>query len=224
VPPFAANRTWNLDNLAHPIFSKHFCPSVRGTPVEGFSPHSRRNTYSISSRTPIGQASARALQCVETGRHSRPWQQYRSPGPSAEIQHPATNGSHPMDDIHIGSLVSLDKLEEIHIRRVLDKTASLTQASGVLELIRLPCIESAKRSAWNDRSGREKFRERRKCLHPAAQNVECHQQRHGQESTHQPPKPSAKHQRDKDDEGIYLKTAAQKNGVIKSASSKCQTR
>jgi NtrC-family two-component system response regulator AlgB len=36
------------------------------------------------------------------------------------------------DEVKIGSLISLDKLEGAHIQRILERTGSLTEASGVL--------------------------------------------------------------------------------------------
>jgi len=125
VPPLR-ERTVDLDNLAiH--FLEHFALRC-GRRLEGFSPPALERIRSHRWPGNLRELCNAVERAVILARGN-------SIAPQdlpAEIQHPATNGSHPMDDIHIGSLVSLDKLEEIHIRRVLDKTASLTQASGVL--------------------------------------------------------------------------------------------
>jgi len=50
----------------------------------------------------------------------------------AELQTIQNNGAHSANDVKIGSLISLDKLEEVHIRKILEKTVSLAEASVVL--------------------------------------------------------------------------------------------
>jgi two-component system, NtrC family, response regulator AlgB len=50
----------------------------------------------------------------------------------AELQSIQSNGVHAANDVKIGSLISLDKLEEVHIREILKKTPSLAEASDVL--------------------------------------------------------------------------------------------
>jgi len=56
------------------------------------------------------------------------------------------NGAaHSADEVKIGSLVSLDKLEEVHIRQILERTASLAQASGVLGIDQATLYRKRKR-------------------------------------------------------------------------------
>jgi NtrC-family two-component system response regulator AlgB len=50
----------------------------------------------------------------------------------AELQTIQSNGVHAANDVNIGSLISLEKLEEVHIRKILEKSFSLAEASGVL--------------------------------------------------------------------------------------------
>jgi two-component system, NtrC family, response regulator AlgB len=125
VPPLR-ERTIDLDNLAiH--FLEHFARQC-GRQLEGFSPQALERIRSHRWPGNVRELCNAVERAVILARGD-------SIAPQdfpAEIQHTANNGSHSVDDIHIGSLVSLDKLEEIHIRRVLEKTASLAQASGVL--------------------------------------------------------------------------------------------
>jgi NtrC-family two-component system response regulator AlgB len=50
----------------------------------------------------------------------------------ADLSHPDSGNGSQTDDLKAGSLVSLEKLEEAHIRRVLERTARLTEASEIL--------------------------------------------------------------------------------------------
>jgi NtrC-family two-component system response regulator AlgB len=63
----------------------------------------------------------------------------------AELQSLPRNGAPSADEVKIGSLISLDKLEEVHIRRVLEKTESLAQASGVLGIDQATLYRKRKR-------------------------------------------------------------------------------
>jgi len=63
----------------------------------------------------------------------------------AELQSIHQNGEPSVDEVKLGSLVSLDKLEEVHIRRVLEKTDSLVQASDVLGIDQATLYRKRKR-------------------------------------------------------------------------------
>ncbi len=62
-----------------------------------------------------------------------------------ELQCVNHHDSPASDDVKIGALVSLERLEEIHIRRVLEKTESLAQASGVLGIDQATLYRKRKR-------------------------------------------------------------------------------
>jgi NtrC-family two-component system response regulator AlgB len=49
-----------------------------------------------------------------------------------ELSRSGSGNGAPADDLKAGSLVSLERLEEAHIRRVLERTARLTEASEIL--------------------------------------------------------------------------------------------
>jgi NtrC-family two-component system response regulator AlgB len=63
----------------------------------------------------------------------------------AELQSIHQNGEPSIEEVKLGSLVSLDKLEEVHIRRVLEKTDSLVQASDVLGIDQATLYRKRKR-------------------------------------------------------------------------------
>ncbi len=62
-----------------------------------------------------------------------------------EMRTMQNSGSQPAEDVKIGALISLDRLEEVHIRRILEKTTSLAQASGVLGIDQATLYRKRKR-------------------------------------------------------------------------------
>jgi NtrC-family two-component system response regulator AlgB len=125
VPPLR-ERTVDLENLAiH--FLEHFARQC-GRRLDGFSPQALERIRSYRWPGNVRELCNAVERAVILARGD-------SVAPQdlpAEMQNFGTNGSHSMNEVSIGSLVSLDKLEEVHIRKVLEKTASLAQASGVL--------------------------------------------------------------------------------------------
>jgi two-component system, NtrC family, response regulator AlgB len=63
----------------------------------------------------------------------------------AELQYAPPDGAPATDDVKPGSFVSLDELEKVHIRRILEKTATLAQASGVLGIDQATLYRKRKR-------------------------------------------------------------------------------
>src|SRR4029077_20423619 len=52
----------------------------------------------------------------------------------AELRGQSVAGGNGHDPIQIGALVSMDKIEEAHLRKVLDRTSNLAEAAQVLEI------------------------------------------------------------------------------------------
>ena len=125
MPPLRS-RPDDLENLAcH--FLRHFA-RLCGRRVEGFSPEAmeliRRHPWPGNVRE-LGNAVERAVILA----HGNTILARELP---ADLMH--HNGSNGVvhEDIKIGALVSLEKLQEAHIRGVLEKTGRLTVASGIL--------------------------------------------------------------------------------------------
>jgi two-component system, NtrC family, response regulator AlgB len=153
VPPLR-ERTEDLENLAcH--YLQHFARQC-GRRLEGFSaPAMERirayrwpgNLRELCNAVERAVILARGEQVVPTDL-------------PAELQSLHCNGAPSMEQVQLGSLISLDKLEEIHIRRVLEKTASLAQASGVLGIDQATLYRKRKRigldSSFNPREPLQK--------------------------------------------------------------------
>jgi two-component system, NtrC family, response regulator AlgB len=138
VPPLR-ERTIDLENLAlH--FLDHFARQV-GRQLGGFSPEAleRINNYLWPGNVrELCNAMERAVILARGN-------DIVLEDLPAEIQNRSHNGSHPAEEMHVGSLISLDKLEEAHIRKVLARTASLAQASSVLGIDQATLYRKRKR-------------------------------------------------------------------------------
>jgi NtrC-family two-component system response regulator AlgB len=73
-----------------------------------------------------------------------------------ELQSVHDNGAPSAQEVKLGSLVSLEKLEEVHIRQVLEKTVSLAHASGVLGIDQATLYRKRKRMIGLDSSFKPK--------------------------------------------------------------------
>ena len=125
VPPLR-ERAVDLENLACHYF-EHFTRQS-GRRLDGFSPQALERIRSY--RWP---GNLRELcNAVERAVILAPGQSIAPEDLPAELQGAHNGDASLADEVKIGSLVSLDKLEEVHIRQILEKTASLAQASGVL--------------------------------------------------------------------------------------------
>jgi len=138
VPPLR-ERTVDLDNLAcH--FLEHFSRQC-GRRLDGFSPQALECVRSYRWPGNLRELCNAVERAVILARG----QSIVPEDLPAELQD-APNGAAPCaDEVKIGSFVSLDKLEEVHIRQILEKTASLAQASGVLGIDQATLYRKRKR-------------------------------------------------------------------------------
>jgi NtrC-family two-component system response regulator AlgB len=125
VPPLR-RRPDDLDALAT-HFLKHFAQQC-GRKVDGFSPEAmrliRRHAWPGNVRE-LCNVVERAV-ILARGNTILPEEL-----PADLNGNGSTNGAGP-DEPKVGSLISLEKLEEAHIRGVLEKTSRLTEASAIL--------------------------------------------------------------------------------------------
>jgi NtrC-family two-component system response regulator AlgB len=125
VPPLRS-RPDDLEPLAA-HFLRHFAVQC-GRKTNGFSPEAmaciRRHRWPGNLRE-LCNAIERAV-ILSTGDTILPQDL------PADLDHLNSTNGNQNEDIQAGSLVSLEKLEEAHIRRVLERTARLTEASEIL--------------------------------------------------------------------------------------------
>jgi NtrC-family two-component system response regulator AlgB len=138
VPPLR-DRITDLDNLAR-YFLEHFSAQC-GPPLDGFSPQALERIRSYRWPGNLRELCNAVERAVILAR-----------GPAitpedlpGEVDATQINGNHAGGDVSIGALISLDKLEEVHIRRILEKTASLSQASDVLGIDQATLYRKRKR-------------------------------------------------------------------------------
>jgi two-component system, NtrC family, response regulator AlgB len=138
VPPLR-ERTGDLENLAcH--YLEHFARQC-GRRLDGFSAQALERIRSYRWPGNLRELCNAVERAVILARGES-----IVPGDlPAELQSVHSNGAPSSDEIKLGSLISLDKLEEIHIRQVLEKTASLAQASGVLGIDQATLYRKRKR-------------------------------------------------------------------------------
>jgi NtrC-family two-component system response regulator AlgB len=138
VPPLR-DRADDLENLAvH--FLGHFAQQC-GRRLDGFSPAAleRIRAYPWPGNVrELCNAMERAV-ILSRGQNIVPEDL------PAELQASQINGSHFAEEVKPGALISLDELEEVHIRRVLEKTATLAQASDVLGIDQATLYRKRKR-------------------------------------------------------------------------------
>ena len=138
VPPLR-ERTVDLENLACHYLA-HFSRQC-GRSLDGFSPQALERIRSY--RWP---GNLRELcHAVERAVILAPGQSIVPEDLPAELHDPPNRDASWADEVKIGSLVSLDKVEEVHIRQILEKTASLAQASGVLGIDQATLYRKRKR-------------------------------------------------------------------------------
>jgi NtrC-family two-component system response regulator AlgB len=138
VPPLR-ERTVDLENLACHYF-EHFSRQC-GRRLDGFSPQALEHIRSY--RWP---GNLRELcNAVERAVILTRGQSIMPEDLPAELQGSPNGAAPSADEVKIGSMVSLDKLEELHIRQILEKTASLAQASGVLGIDQATLYRKRKR-------------------------------------------------------------------------------
>jgi NtrC-family two-component system response regulator AlgB len=138
VPPLR-ERPGDLENLARHYLA-HFARQC-GRRLDGFSPQAldRIRTY----RWP---GNLRELcNAVERAAILARGDSIIQEDLPAELRNSQTNGGDSIDKFEIGSLISLHKLEEVHIRRILEKTVSLAEASGVLGIDQATLYRKRKR-------------------------------------------------------------------------------
>src|ERR1700722_762649 len=125
MPPLR-DRTEDLENLAcH--YLKHFARQS-GRPLDHFSDQALECVRSYEWPGNLRELCNAVERAVVLARG----QSIVPEDLPSELQTMKRNGVHSTHDVTIGSLVSLDKLEEVHIRKILEKTFSLAEASGVL--------------------------------------------------------------------------------------------
>jgi NtrC-family two-component system response regulator AlgB len=138
VPPLR-ERTVDLENLAS-HYLEHFSHQC-GRQLHGFSPQALDRVRSYRWPGNLRELCNAVERAVILARG----QSISSEDLPAELQD-APNGAAPgAEDLKIGSFVSLDKLEEVHIRQILAKTDSLAQASGVLGIDQATLYRKRKR-------------------------------------------------------------------------------
>jgi len=139
VPPLR-DRTADLENLAcH--YLEHFARQC-GRQLEGFSAQAMeriRNHRWPGNLRELRNAVERAVILA----HGNKIMPEDLP---VELQDFHYNGHGAREDeVALGSLISLERLEEIHIRRILEKTKSLAQASEVLGIDQATLYRKRKR-------------------------------------------------------------------------------
>jgi NtrC-family two-component system response regulator AlgB len=125
VPPLR-DRTKDLDELAR-HFLEHFARQC-GRRLDGFSPQALERIRSYRWPGNLRELCNAVERAVILARG----QVIAPEDLPAELRANQNNGVCSMDHVDIGALISLNRLEELHIRRILEKTGSLAQASNVL--------------------------------------------------------------------------------------------
>ncbi len=138
VPPLR-DRGADLENLAR-HYLEHFA-KLCGRKVDGFSPEALERIRSHRWPGNLRELCNAVERAVILARGTLIMPE-DLPTEMRTAQNP---GSQPADDVKIGALISLDKLEEVHIRRILEKTTSLAQASGVLGIDQATLYRKRKR-------------------------------------------------------------------------------
>jgi two-component system, NtrC family, response regulator AlgB len=138
VPPLR-QRTGDLENLAGHYLA-HFARQC-GRRLDGFSAPALERIRSYrwpGNLRELCNAVERAA-ILARGEHIVPTDL------PAELQCLHSHGAPAAEEVKLGSLISLDQLEETHIRRVLEQTASLAQASEVLGIDQATLYRKRKR-------------------------------------------------------------------------------
>lgn len=138
VPPLRDRRT-DLENLAN-HFLQHFARRC-GCRLEGFSGPCLERIYSHTWPGNLRELCNAIERAVILSRGD----QIVPEDFPAEVQCNHSNGPALGDEVGLGSLISLNRLEEVHIRRVLEQTASLAQASGILGIDQATLYRKRKR-------------------------------------------------------------------------------
>jgi two-component system, NtrC family, response regulator AlgB len=143
VPPLR-ERTGDLQNLAcH--YLEHFARQC-GRRLNGFSPQALERICSYRWPGNLRELCNAVERAVILSRGD-------SIVPAdlpIELQSLSDNRAPSAEEVKLGSLISLEKLEEVHIRQVLEKTASLAQASGVLGIDQATLYRKRKRMIGMD--------------------------------------------------------------------------
>jgi two-component system, NtrC family, response regulator AlgB len=138
VPPLR-ERVADLENLAE-HFLRHFAQQC-GRKLDGFTPDALQHIRNYPWPGNVRELCNAVERAVILARGET----IATEDLPAELQHSRTSASYAVDEVKPGALVSLNELEEVHIRRVLEKTATLAQASDVLGIDQATLYRKRKR-------------------------------------------------------------------------------
>jgi two-component system, NtrC family, response regulator AlgB len=145
VPPLRDRRE-DLENLAR-HYLKHFAQQC-GRTIDGFSDQAVDRIRSYRWPGNLRELCNAVERAVILARgHTIVPEDLPT-----ELQSGQDATGHSADEVNIGSLISLDKLEGAHIQRILERTASMTEASEVLGIDPATLYRKRKRIGMGSRA------------------------------------------------------------------------